>query len=624
MDNFFHFLRNAKHSFLKHTNLVHVAVLVAASAVGLYFRFYPVTHNQELRDLNTAQLIAYVSITSNVRQEIERMFPTASPSEKAELEKKKIQEVLTVQKPQIDKLIKFIALQRQEASSKKMYLLEADSYYYLGLTRNLLRYGNLGGERKGVLYFNPRMMAPLGFWYNFDLHPYVGMWMYRMAHFFNKAVALESVVAVVPLVLFLVAISIFFWLIQVMGWGVSARSLGLLYFASFPILIFRNSFGWYDTDIYNVIFPLLVVISVWKALSCEANRFRRVGWMAAGAFFSALYALFWRGWIYLPLFVCVTFFIIGLCALLMRPLRKEAQTVLLLGFSYVMGIVAFSFLLIGMAGLEQAFLQSITVAQSFLHLKESVWPDVYITIGELRKLEYRSVLDSLGGWFPIVVGFLGVGGMGYSLVQKVRKHSTPLPTTFLLIFSIFLLCFSLSAERFLLFTMVPMVIFFCVGVQICVSQGARWSQSGFSWRRFVFSVRWLRPLCIGGGVVGLVFMGTVLRAAHREASQQFPIMNDAWMQVLTQIRERTPADSIVNTWWCPGHFITSISQRRVTFDGATQDTPQGYWMANVFLSGDEKYSLGILRMLNTSGNESFNFLTGWGILLRRLLLSFGA
>jgi hypothetical protein len=51
---------------------------------------------------------------------------------------------------------------------------------------------------------------------------------------------------------------------------------------------------------------------------------------------------------------------------------------------------------------------------------------------------------------------------------------------------------------------------------------------------------------------------------------------------------------------------------RVTFDGATQNTPQAYWVANLFLEKSEDKALSILRMLNLSGNKAVDFLTGRG------------
>jgi len=92
-----------------------------------------------------------------------------------------------------------------------------------------------------------------------------------------------------------------------------------------------------------------------------------------------------------------------------------------------------------------------------------------------------------------------------------------------------------------------------------------------------------------------------------------PIYNEVWDKTLIKIRDNTPKESIINTWWPPGHFIKAIAERRVTFDGATINVPQAYWMANVFLSQSEEEALGILRMLNNSANKAAEYLQSLNI-----------
>jgi len=97
---------------------------------------------------------------------------------------------------------------------------------------------------------------------------------------------------------------------------------------------------------------------------------------------------------------------------------------------------------------------------------------------------------------------------------------------------------------------------------------------------------------------------------HEAARYEHPIYNGTWDRLMTFFREETPENSIVTSWWCPGHYITSLGKRRVTFDGATQNTPQIYWVANLFLEKSERNAASILRMLDLSGNDAVDFLTG--------------
>ncbi len=103
--------------------------------------------------------------------------------------------------------------------------------------------------------------------------------------------------------------------------------------------------------------------------------------------------------------------------------------------------------------------------------------------------------------------------------------------------------------------------------------------------------------------------------AHAEIVRFYPLYNPAWDRMMSQVRSKTPEDAIITGWWSPGHFLTSMGQRRVTFDGASQNEPQAYWVANLFIENSERMALGILRMLNTSGNASVDLLTSKGMSL---------
>ena len=70
--------------------------------------------------------------------------------------------------------------------------------------------------------------------------------------------------------------------------------------------------------------------------------------------------------------------------------------------------------------------------------------------------------------------------------------------------------------------------------------------------------------------------------------------------------EEHPLDAIINTWWCPGHYITAVAKRRVTIDGATQHEPQTYWMANILLSDDENTAIGLFACLTLVAIKRFS------------------
>jgi hypothetical protein len=74
---------------------------------------------------------------------------------------------------------------------------------------------------------------------------------------------------------------------------------------------------------------------------------------------------------------------------------------------------------------------------------------------------------------------------------------------------------------------------------------------------------------------------------------------------LNLIKEKTPENTIINSWWDFGDWFKAVAKRRVIFDGQSQLTPQAYWMGKVILNNDEYEAARILRMLNNGGNRAF-------------------
>ncbi|MDD5584924.1 MAG: hypothetical protein PHV55_07715, partial [Candidatus Omnitrophica bacterium] len=112
---------------------------------------------------------------------------------------------------------------------------------------------------------------------------------------------------------------------------------------------------------------------------------------------------------------------------------------------------------------------------------------------------------------------------------------------------------------------------------------------------------------IGAAIIGIVLCGMgshCIGASTRVAQGIYPLMNDGWYKVLT-LFETTPKNSVINSWWDFGDWFKVVGRRKVIFDGQSQNRPQAYWMAKAMLSNNEEESLGILRMLNNSGNKAF-------------------
>ncbi|MBN2420921.1 hypothetical protein JXB27_01425, partial [Candidatus Woesearchaeota archaeon] len=89
---------------------------------------------------------------------------------------------------------------------------------------------------------------------------------------------------------------------------------------------------------------------------------------------------------------------------------------------------------------------------------------------------------------------------------------------------------------------------------------------------------------------------------------EVPIINDAWYNSLTKIKLESQPNAIVNSWWDFGHHFKYFTDRAVTFDGATQNSPMAHWVGRVLLTSSEKEAIGILRMLDCGSNDAFEIL----------------
>ena len=84
-----------------------------------------------------------------------------------------------------------------------------------------------------------------------------------------------------------------------------------------------------------------------------------------------------------------------------------------------------------------------------------------------------------------------------------------------------------------------------------------------------------------------------------------PLITDSMFESLEFIKLNSKDDAIITSWWDYGHPYRYISDRSVTFDGASQVNPQAHWVGKLLLA-DEREGLGILRMLDCGGNNAFN------------------
>ena len=477
------------------------------------------------------------------------------------------------------------------APPQKIYLLESDPYDFYNLTENIVHKGRIADVIKGSKYFNPLMGAPFGLWQPFTLHPYWGFIIYKTMQLFDPNIPLMTAVAYTPLFTYLFIVAAFLWVCRILNYSVIASFIGTLFLIMAPINLKRGSLGWFRTDPYNILFPLLLLGCLFLALR-PASRKDGYLWAMIFGLTVSVYALFWQGW-------GLLFFMGMACALgaaaynffIKKDKIHTRQNLLFLGI-----FIGTSLLIVSMCFSFQDFFilfkEGFGELKKFTHRGLDLWPNQFMAVGELKKTTLASITTSAGG--PVFI-LLALGGWIYSLRQILEnsRQNRTIDTIILTIFLFVTMTLSFMGERFVLFATIPLSILAAAAAN-----------------------RFIGLRSVGLPLAGLLIALILFNANRDIRTVLTPIFNSTWDEALTKIKTDSPEDSVVNTWWAPGHFIKAIAHRSVPFDGASLDqSAVGYWMANMFLAQDEAQARGILRMLNSSGNQAAEYLVKCGLKL---------
>ena len=592
--------------------LTFIIIWVLVCGIGFYFRLYPLVNQTSGESNEKATLLILSNLRKTVKASVENKFPQVSGPKKTQMIQKSFNALLRLENNKVRETISRLAKEmdaQQPSPLKPPYLLASDSYNYYNLTRNIEKTGTISPTIQGSKYLNPLMLAPRGHWEPLTLHPFVGYGVHQIISFFKPDAPLIYTVSYTPLVIMALTIVPFLLICFLFRCSPLASFVGATYLVLAPIYIKRSAFGWYDNDPYNLLFPLAILAALFYGLNKKENLKAAISWACGCSLLISFYSLFWHGWVFFESTIIISGIVIMLFNHFLIRQREHSKN-LLIYFSIIpvgtlLGISA----LFGPHEFLALFQEGWVALKNFLAPQLSLWPDLYISVGELRKASLPFIIDLTGGYLFFMISLLG---LLVSLLKAVRRRSEKnvfyiIVITLLFIFSIII---TLGAERFALLCLIPLSILFTLGVQEI-----------FTWLKKL-TTNFIRMRNPTGQIIlqkiPIVCLSLVLIITPLyDAQQKIPtllnqIFNDTWERTLVALRNQTPPDSIINTWWPPGHFIKAIAERKVTFDGATINVPQAYWIANMFLSRDEKDALGILRMLNNSGNEAAAYLQSQG------------
>jgi dolichyl-diphosphooligosaccharide--protein glycosyltransferase len=475
------------------------------------------------------------------------------------------------------------------------YMYELDSYYNLRLTENFLKNGHLGDTIKYNQSWDSLSYSPPG---RPAEYPPLIVWLTTFSFF------LVNLFVSMPLK------DISFWIPSIIGplagilgyvfvrryAGEYAGFVTGIFVVTAPIYLMRTLPGYFDTDMFNIIIPFLTILFFSIAIE-TGNNTRRILFVGLSAMFMFLFSLAWTGWSYLFYLILATSIVyIILCKI------KKIKIKTFMGVCTVFFVVSTVLIVLywGINGII-ALIQYPLNFLPFISGTEIMggWPNIYESVGELHKPSLEEFVSGVG-IINLGLGIFGIFAI-FSLMLRNNMRSKYLPNLswfgFILIFtwiSIALITYS-SSIRFGMLLIPPLAIFsgILVGIAVQYMKNSPISISNNNLRTFL-SIALILIICIPP-----VF------TAEQNLLRKVSVVDDDMASAALWINSNTSNDTVIITNWGYGHFFSQYANRPVIFDGGSQNTPRAYWVFRALTTDNETLSEGIMRMLSSSGDDSY-------------------
>ncbi len=533
------------------------------------------------------------------------------------------------------------------------FLGDLDSYTYLRYARNIEQKGMVCDELRDGKCIDNKMLAPLGFETGPSMHSYGIFYLHSFIKIFDKNTTLMHAAFLLPTVLAVIAaIAAFFIGRRLMN--ETAGFFAAMFIATSPLFISRTLGS--DTDVWNVMFPLVILWIFLEAYESKSNIKRYILAGAAGLALG-VFSFAWGGWWYIFDFIIVA--VIGYIGFELvknylqhksfkKLFNKElSHSLLMLGILFISTMVFVSIFtsFTTFKGVVEApffYLSTLKVATH-----SDLWPNVYTTVAELNEANIATVIGQTSFGMNLLFA-LGLLGIIFTLVKR-----KPDMKEYILIIASFLMFIyltsasgqALNTNLFLALLLLPVILalilvlldknskidikvalllaVWYVGMIFASLKGIRFIMllvPAFSVAmgvtvgyihqyivrmgkdHFKMNESWTK---IGAFILLCLILITPVNMAIATGESYVPSITKGWWDGLTKIREESKPDAIINSWWDFGHWFKYVADRRVTLDGASQNHPNAHWLGKALQSNNEKESVAILRMLDCGSNTLF-------------------
>ena len=440
-----------------------------------------------------------------------------------------------------------------------------------------------------------------------------------------------------PLVIGSLTTVTIFALVRIIG-GTTAGLFASLFFAVSPIIIMRGSIGWFKSEPLGLFYGLLAVYLLLSAIKSDKGKVsvaKIVGggillalglasWggvqffvLPIGLFFVALPFLrkdnkfiIWTSVLFVSVFILVTVTFEGTLYWEDRYKTGEIEALLTLSGLFLIGCTTFLVACViirrilrkaqlrsGLALLGGAIIAGVAIVSSGVI---SLPPFRYLNAANPLLVTTDMLTDSVSEhatttvdisfyFFSILMVFAGIGA--WLLFQKRVNRSLKIRgemATFALIIGFLGIYFSSAFVRLEVFGAISVIILSSIGVSILISKILNGEHKPAS----VITKTAFLAIIVALLVVPMVYpernnwasgnSGTPMTILN--GGTQFNISTNDWSDSMQWLKENTPEDAVIASWWDYGYWISTLAERKTLADNATLIDWQIRKIASMFMS----------------------------------------
>ncbi len=523
------------------------------------------------------------------------------------------------------------------------YFSEMDSYYNLRLTEDYLNHGYLGDTKINGTDWDLHSSYPPGQSAQYPpLIVYLTAFTYKFVNLFTHVPLNAVAIWIAPFIASLAVIPAYLLIRRITNdyGGITA---GLL--VGLAPAYFAHTFaGFFDTDQFNMLLPLLTVMFFIYSILATNIKSRTI-YASLAAISMLIFTLAWEGWWYIFYLIIGTVIIYLLVSKFLFNL-KQVKSDYFKGklawfndkpelYSFVVFLILSLILMsisLGLSGLISGLESPIGASKLQAAVQSTAYPNVYISVSELQIPSITEVINGVGGYLPFFFGIFGVIALIWKLKPKEVKEEEPAKKTkkprrrgrnrrkeeekeiekdtkiikpdpipqkmnnifYIVLFSLWLLITAYAMTkgvRFIENFSLPIAL--SAGIFVGLLLGyVKGHVKNISYQKVVMAVI----------VIAVVF--SPVTSAYGISSSVVPGTDNSMVSSLEWIQNNTTNNTVITSWWDFGHLFTAVADRPVTFDGSSQNSPRAYWVGKALLTSNETLSVGILRMLASSGDAA--------------------